>query len=156
MQNGPGAGMPMPHAFADYDNRKKKNQTPVEERLTSLAYFIIACLIMIFLSTQLHIKEVWITKNTSQKNEFRLGMLSIIIGIFCGIYLLFQTRTAPPKERHIRMKDDHPVAAYTMMVCALIAVLCSFLVLTYMIGPFGIIFWGALWVAFFQGALLLA
>ena len=155
MQNAPGGGMQLPKAFADHDNRKERDLSSTEEYLTAIAYLVIAVLIMWFLGYSLKMKEKWVTKNVTQKNEFRFGLLAFIVAVTCGVYLLYKTRNSPTKERVTRMKDDNPVAAYTMTVAALIDVICTFLLFTYLIGPFGIIFWGAFWVAFYQALFLL-
>ena len=150
MQNGPNAQTPLPAAFMNQGQRRNYVRSETEEKLMSILYIFVSVLIMVFLGVNLKLKEKWITKNASQKNEFRLGSLCLIICVFCGIYAYYRTRNAPPKERAVRMKDENPVAAYTMAFTFLIVFICSFLLLTYLIGPFGIIFFGAFWVCFYN------
>ena len=149
MQNGPG-GAAIPRAFQGFQNNQQQKRNDVDPRIISFAYAFIASMIMFFIGKALKLPELWITKGAFNKNEFRLSCVAIFIVVTCGVYLYFRTRHIPSKDRVIRMKDDNPVVAYTMTVAALIFAITSFLLCVWLMGPFGIIFYCAMWVAFYN------
>lgn len=149
MQNGPG-GAGMPRAFNEMGNNQQQKRNDIDPRIMSFAYTLLAATIMFFIGKFLKLPELWVTKNVTQKNEFRFCCIAIFIVVTCAIYLYFKTKNVPSKQRVYRMKDDYPVAAYTMTVSALVFGIASFLVCVYLMGPFGIIFYCAMWVAFYN------
>ena len=149
MQNGPG-GAAMPRAFQEVPGNHQQKRNDVDPRLISFAYAFLAIAVMFFLGKVLKLPELWVTKGAVNKNEFRLSCVAIFVVVTCGVYLYFRTRNIPSKQRVTRMKDDNPVAAYTMTVGALVFGITSFLLCVWLMGPFGIIFYCAMWVAFYN------
>jgi hypothetical protein len=135
-------GAPGPHA-ARAPQALARPQGATEFYARRLIWALICGVTLFLIGRARRVDQLFVAQRAASTKSFRCFLLSLAVIVAIAAYLL--PNTSKVGDRAENMKNEHPVAAYSMAAAAVVLFFSSFIFWADLLGLIGILFFIAFW-----------